>query len=155
MPPASTRATTPVLAVLGAASLGIAATGAYAAWSVSGSAPVSASTASVQGLQVTAGALSGLYPGGSVNVVLSVTNPNAFPVTVTAVAFASPTAVGSCAGSHLVLSDRTGLTAAVTAGGTSSITLTGAATLSTSAPDACQGVTFPSVTATVTGASTG
>lgn len=96
-----------------------------------------------------------LYPGATGNVTISVTNPNAFPVTIAGVsdtgAITSSGGAACNAATGVTFTDQTGLGLALAAGATTTFTLTGAAAMSNASVDACKGATFAipvSVTAT-------
>ena len=132
-------------------------TAAYAYWSASGSgsATVGTTTAAAIGVSASATPPPGLYPGRTVDLSVALSNSNSYPVsltTLTAVTISSSDPAG-CPSSTITLpSDvTTGLAGsgyplpspfAVPAGGQGTGTLSGLITLSTSAPDACQGKTF-------------
>ncbi len=87
-----------------------------------------------------------LYPGGTGDVKVKVTNPNAFAVTVTSVAGAGTITSdkgASCnASTGVTYTDQTGLTQVVGAGMTLTFTLPGAAAMSNSTSSSCQGAVF-------------
>ena len=86
---------------------------------------------------VTVAAVAGtdrLYPGGTVPVRLSVSNPNSFPVRVTAVAAGTSSAAGACPAGAVTTAAWAGI-ATLAAG--ASTTLTVAASMATTAPQAC------------------
>lgn len=113
-----------------------------------------------------------LYPGANGDVVLKISNPNAFPVTLTAVQLPANTALAAGFTDSALSSVNAGCTAAnsgvswsfatassgsshpltspltVGANGTLTVTMTNAASMSTSAPAACAGTYFsmPSLT---------
>lgn len=90
---------------------------------------------------VTAVPASGLYPGASKPLVVTVRNLNAFTVKVAAVTgtVAAKTSAAGCAGSFLtVVAPKKALTIK----STKSAKATLAVTLKSSAPDACQGAKF-------------
>jgi hypothetical protein len=116
-----------------------------------------------------------LYPGGTGDVVVTITNPNVFPVTVSGVDLPTSTTyatgytasnlTGSIAGCAAATSDVLwnyatsssgsvhSLTTALTvaASGSLTVTLTNDASMTTSAPAACEGAYFsmPSLTGIV------
>ena len=116
-----------------------------------------------------------LYPGASGDVVLTITNPNVFPVTVTgldvptnttyATGYTASSLTGAIAGCTATTSDviwnystaTSGsvhtLTSAITvaASGTLTVTLTNDASMTTAAPAACEAAYFsmPSLTGVV------
>lgn len=172
-----TRRSTIVAAVVGAL---LAGGGAFAAssWVVSlnsGSSGESQS-ASVQNLTISAVATPSasnlLYPGGTGDVVATITNPNPFPVTLTAVqlpvntsyaaGYSNSTLTTAATGCSSTTSDVTwnfatgtsgsshALTSALTvaASGSLTVTLTNDASMTASAPAACEATYFsmPSLT---------
>jgi hypothetical protein len=86
------------------------------------------------------GRTSQLRPGGTVQLTLTVTNPNARPITVTSVTTAVSAASAQCGGSFVTVGAFHG-GLAVTARGSAQLTVT--ATMAHAAPDACQGAVFP------------
>lgn len=110
-------------------------------------------TTAVAGSAVTSGLL---YPGSSGDVKLTVSNPNPYPVAVTSVAGAGTVTAtggtGTCTTTGVSLTSTTpGGT--VPAGGSATLTLTGAATMSTASDTGCQNATFTlPVTVSVTSA---
>jgi len=135
-----------------------------------------AQSASISNLTITAVAAPAasdlLYPGATGDVVVKITNPNSFPVTITAVqlpantsfaagfvdsALSTPVAGCTAASSTVAWNFATGtsgtthnLTSPLTvaAGGNLSVTLTNDAVMGTTAPIACAGTYFsmPSLT---------
>lgn len=113
-----------------------------------------------------------LYPGANGDVVLKISNPNAFPVTLTAVQLPANTAFAAGYSDSVLGTPNSGCTASnsgvfwnyatstsgsshtltspltVAANGTLTVTMTNAASMSTSAPAACAGTYFsmPSLT---------
>jgi hypothetical protein len=125
---------------------------AYAAWSSSGAGNAAAvagtaqapTTSAVSGGAFTSGLL---YPGGSGDVKLTVSNPNPYPVRVTSVAgngaVTASGGTGSCATTGVSFTGTTLSTNnGVAAGGSATFTLPGAATMSTGSDDGCQGALF-------------
>jgi hypothetical protein len=138
------------LLTLVAAAAIAAAGGAYATWSTSGSGDgyAKATTASAITLADASSSTSGdLYPGGSGNLKLKVSNPNSFPVRITAVAgsgtIGSDT-VGCTSANHAVtFTDQTSQTLDLTANASNTVfTLTGVVHMGSSAANACQGAVF-------------
>ena len=163
-------------AVLGAA---LAATGAYAAtnWIVGLTAGSSGQAASgtVTDLSIAAvaspSASNLLYPGGTGDVVLTISNPNAFPVTVTAVNLPTNTTYATGYTTSALTTTQTGciastpsaviwnfatgvsgsshtLTSPITVGPSGNtnnpltVTLTNDASMTSAAPAACEGTYF-------------
>jgi hypothetical protein len=147
----TTRASRRVLLIAALAVGLIAATTgiAFAYWNSSGTGSGSASTGTMT-IQVTA--LAGgdsntttLIPGGTGDVILRVSNPNAFSVHVTSIAGnGTPTASNGCTPTGVSLATPTDYTPAqfTLAAGTSLIRLLGAASMTTASASNCQGATF-------------
>jgi hypothetical protein len=118
-------------------------------WTVSGSGDAYAKATTATALTIgdaSASTAAQLYPGGSGDVKVRVTNPNAFDVTVTGVtrtvAIASDKGAACNASTGVTFTNQTGLTATVAAGQTQTITLTGAASMSNASDNTCQGAIF-------------
>ena len=125
----------PVVVALAAAGVGIAA------WSTSGS-----GNASV---------VADLYPGATGALKLKVTNPNSFPVRITAVSGngSITSSVGACTAAHGVsFTNQSGLALDLAAGATTVFSLAGAVSMSNASDNSCQGATF-TIPVTVTAAS--
>lgn len=130
-----------------------------AAWSTSGSGTAYSKAATASAITLgdaSAATTADLYPGSTGALKLKVTNPNVFPVQITAVtgsgAITSSAGATCDAGSGVTLTNQTGLSLAVGAGATETFSLAGAVSMSTSVVNACQGATF-SIPVTVTAAS--
>lgn len=130
-----------------------------AAWSTNGSGTASAKAATAGAVTLgdaSASTTGDLYPGGSGALKIKVTNPNAFPVQITAVtangAITSDAGAACNAGNGVTLADQTGLSLALAAGATTVFSLAGAVSMSTSSVNSCQGATF-SIPVSVTAAS--
>ncbi len=144
-------ATTPArLAVAASVVVMVVAGGAttFGAWTVGGSGNGYAKAVTAQNLtmNVVAAATGDLYPGGTGNVRYSVTNPNAFPFTITAVAangaVTSDNATCTTGPTGVTFTDTTGLTQLVPANDTVVFNLAGKAAMTNSSVNACQGATF-------------
>jgi hypothetical protein len=87
-----------------------------------------------------------LYPGGTGSVVVKVTNPNSFAVTVTGVSgngtITSDKGSACDASTGVTFTNATGLSQAVGAGATVTFTLAGKAAMSNASDNACQGAVF-------------
>jgi hypothetical protein len=89
-----------------------------------------------------------LYPGGTGNVKLIVNNPNPFNVSVTTVSLTSGGSItsdkgaGCDASTGVTFSNQSGLSLAVPASGSATLTLTNAASMSNASANACQGAVF-------------
>jgi hypothetical protein len=86
------------------------------------------------------GQVSGLYPGRTAPLVLTVTNPLKFEIFVVSLSTTVGTASPGCAAGNLAVSSFSGH-AGVPANGSATIAVS--VTMTHSAPDGCQGVTFP------------
>lgn len=86
------------------------------------------------------GDVSGLYPGASLPLHLTVLNRERFPIVVTSITTSVSDAGALCAGSNLSVTSFNG-TLTLPAGGVNAVTVS--ATMLPSAPDACQGHVFP------------
>ncbi|ADG73984.1 conserved hypothetical protein [Cellulomonas flavigena DSM 20109] len=140
-----------------AAVLVVAAAGtSYAVWSAAGTGAGTATTGTTVPVTLSPGTpTTRLYPGGTAEVSLTVTNPN--PVTLVVPALLLDTARGTggfdttsgCDVSALSFTDQTNGGAGWTvpprvggAAGTLDVTLPAALAMGADAPDACQGATF-------------
>jgi hypothetical protein len=131
--------------VLGGTAAGIG----IAAWNItgSGSGYAKATTASTLTLgDASASTSADLYPGATGSVKLSITNPNAFRIQVTAVtrtgAITSDKGANCNGSTGVAFSDPSGLTHNVDAGATTTITLASAVTMSNASHNDCQGAVF-------------
>jgi hypothetical protein len=122
----------------------------FGSWAV-GSSPGNgyAKATSAQNLTLSdasASTVAQLYPGGTGDVKVKVTNPNLFAVTITSVAGAgtitSDHGAACDAATGVTYTDQTGLSQAVGAGATVTFTLPGAAAMSGAASSSCQGAVF-------------
>ncbi len=129
----------------------IGAGAAFAYWTTHGAGTGTSSSGTLQPVTVDAfvggdsPSPSFLLPGGSADVILRVKNTNAFAVTLVTVN-GGPAAItdnkSGCAGTDLSFASQSSRSDTIAASGTTLVRLTGAATLSTSAANACQGATF-------------
>jgi hypothetical protein len=133
----------------------------FAAWSTSGSGTgyAKAGTASALTLgDATASTTADLYPGSTGTVQLKVTNPNSFPVRITAVSKQAAGSItsdkgASCnASTGVTFNNQTGLTLDLAAGATSTFPLSGAVSMSNASDNTCQGAVF-TIPVDVTGTS--
>jgi hypothetical protein len=136
--------------------LGIAATAAVAAgiaiaaWSVggSGSGYAQAGTASALTLaDASASTSADLFPGATGNVKLKVSNPNPFPVRITAVtgngAITSDKGAACNASTGVTFTNQGSLTLDLLASETNKVfTLTGAVSMTNASDNSCQGAIF-------------
>lgn len=146
------------LLVLSAAGLitGLSAGAAYAYFTTPGNGIGSAAVGSMQTVTIaatTATPGNPLLPGGTGDVTLEATNPNAFPVTLLSVTSSGTiTADAShpdCTTTGVTFTSQTALNQTIPASSTTTIDLKGAAAMDTSSSDGCQGATF-SVPVTIT-----
>jgi hypothetical protein len=132
----------------------------YAAWTTNGTGSGYAKAGTAQALStvdVAASTSATLYPGGPAgDVLIRISNPNSYPVTVTGVAgngaITADAGHSGCTTTGVSFTDQTGLTIAVPANGQTQHTLSGAATMSNASLNACQGATF-TIPVTLSGAS--
>jgi hypothetical protein len=123
----------------------------FAAWSTSGSGNGYAKAGTASALTISdasASTSADLYPGATGAVKLKVTNPNSFPVRITAVAKQTSGSISSDKGAAcnastgLTFTDQSGLTLDLAAGATSTFTLSGAVAMSNASDNTCQGAIF-------------
>ena len=132
-----------------------------AAWSTGGSGPAYAKAQTASSLALSdasASTSADLYPGATGSVKLKVTNPNPFPVRVTAVVKQAATTISSDKGAAcnastgVTFTDQSGLSLDLAAGATQTFTLAGAVSMSNASDNSCQGAVF-TIPVDVTGAS--
>lgn len=137
-----------VLTVTVSATAMLAASGAaFAFWSASGAGTTGTEAAT---MTLTVNALTGtdlptraLLPGRVADAVVSVTNPNAYPVDVERVQARGPvTADNGCAPTGVSFEDQAGLAVSVDAGATLLVHLDGAVAMDATSAAACQGAAF-------------
>jgi len=147
--------------VVGVALAVTASTGvALAAWTASGSGTAAAkagTSSAVTGVTTTTTTSGTLVPGGSVPLVVNIHNPNAFPVTVTAITLAAgaPTgtvvgaanSAGTCTNANSAITttavNATSLSIVVAAGGDNTYTTpTNVVSMASTSDNNCQGGTF-------------
>ncbi len=130
----------------------------YAAWTTNGGGSGYAKAGTAQALttvNVSASTAATLYPGGPAgDVLIKVSNPNPYPVTVTGVSLngtnadiAADAGHSGCTTTGVSFTNQAGLSIGVPAksGGTNGetqATLSGAASMSNASLNACQGATF-------------
>ena len=139
----------------------------YAAWTTNGSGSGYAKAGTAQTLStvdVSASTAATLYPGVTGDVLIKISNPNPYSVTVTGVALNGTNADivpdashSSCTTTGVSFADQTGLSISVPAksggvNGTTQATLSGAASMSNASVNGCQGAVF-TIPVTLTGAS--
>jgi len=138
--------------------LGIAAL-VYAAWTATGGGSGYAKAGNAQALtttDVSASTTASLYPGADGNVLIKINNPNPYPVRVTAVSgngtITASGGSGTCTTTGVTFTDQSSLTLDVAASTATQFTLTGAAHMSNSSDNGCQGAVF-TIPVSLTGAS--
>lgn len=127
----------------------VAASVAYAAWTASGGGQGYAKAGTAQALttvDVSASTAATLYPSGTGNVLLRISNPNPYPVQVTTVSgngtITSDKGAACDASTGVSFTNQTGLTLNVPASGAATFTLTGAVAMSNASDNSCQGAVF-------------
>ncbi|MFN8024606.1 MAG: hypothetical protein U0Q03_23965 [Acidimicrobiales bacterium] len=128
---------------------------AWALWSANGTGAGRATALTAQ--SITATAVTGtasLYPGATDgDLYFTLTNPNPYPVLLTAMTPGTITTSNpACAITNVSVTGATGLSLNVAAGATSgTLSINNVVSMVASAPDACQGVSF-TINMTLTGA---
>ena len=148
-----------VIAVVGVIAVALAGI-AIAAWAVSGSGTGYAKAGSSSALTLsdaTASTSADLFPGSTGAVKLKVSNPNPFPVRITAVAgtgaITSDKGAGCDAATGVSFANQSGLTLDLLANETNKVfTVAGAVSMSNASDNTCQGAVF-SIPVSVTAAS--
>lgn len=129
----------------------VAASGVtYGGWTVAGSGNGYAKAVTAQSLSLvdaSASTSAQLYPGATGDLVVRVTNPNSFAVTITSVANSGGSIVSdkgaACnAATGVTYANSTGLSQAVAAGATITFSLANKVSMSNSSDNACQGAVF-------------
>lgn len=131
----------------------------YAAWTTSGSGSGYAQAGTAQQLttvDVSASTTPTLYPGSNGDVLIEISNPNPYPVRVTAItgngAITADPGHAGCVTTGVSFANQTGLTIDIAANSNATRTLTGAASMTNASDNGCQGATF-TIPVTLTGAS--
>ncbi|GLY49738.1 hypothetical protein [Lentzea sp. NBRC 102530] len=106
---------------------------AYAAWTSSGTGAATTKAGTAQAPVVTGGAVvtGTLYPGGTGDAVVNVSNPNPYPVTITSIA---PTGTPTCGVTFAERFPGTQLAA-----NSAPVAITFSVAMALSAPNTCQG----------------
>jgi hypothetical protein len=140
-----------ILMALAACAIVLTSAVTFGSWTVAssaGSGYAKAVTASnLTFTDVSASTVADLYPGGTGNVKIRVTNPNAFGVTITAVnldtgSITSDKGAPCTASTGVSFTNQTGLSLALAGGATTTFTLTGAAAMTNASVTSCQGGIF-------------
>jgi hypothetical protein len=130
-----------VFAVFFALGALMAGTVAFAAWTSNGTGVGTATAGTAKNLTIGVTNVAGLYPTGSFNVPFTVTNPNAYAVTLSEVQLQSVTVdKPGCTAGVVTGADLTD-TDVIPAGGTSA-SRNFSISMSNAAEDACQGAVF-------------
>lgn len=119
------------------------------AWSIggSGNGAAKATTASnITLADATAFTTADLYPGATGNLKLRATNPNPFPVRITAVSgngtITSDKGAACDASTGVTFANQTGLTLDLAAGATATLTVPSSVSMSNASDNSCQGAVF-------------
>ena len=146
--------------LIGAVLLAVVAAGiSIAAWSVSGSgngAAKASSSSAITLADASSFTTADLYPGATGSLKLRVTNPNSFPVRITAVSangtITSDKGAACDASTGVTFANQTGLALDVAAGATATVTVGNSVSMSNASDNSCQGALF-SVPVTITAVS--
>jgi hypothetical protein len=129
------------------------------AWSIggSGNGAAKATTASnITLADATAFTSADLYPGATGNLKLRATNPNPFPVRITAVSgngtITSDKGAACDASTGVTFANQTGLALDLAAGATATLTVPSSVSMSNASDNSCQGAVF-TIPVTVTAVS--
>jgi hypothetical protein len=121
----------------------------YAAWTTNGSGSGYAKAGTAEPLttvDVSASTPATLYPGGNGDVLLKVSNPNPYPVRVSAVsgngAITPDSGHASCQTTGVTFTDQADQQLDVSPNSSAQFTLQDAAQMSNASDDGCQGATF-------------
>ena len=137
-----------VAGVLAAVLLGTGS--AYAYWTGSGGGSGSASTGTAQTVTVlpaTGSVTNALAPGRSADLLLRVSNPNPYAVTLTSVQQAAGSVVvtnasGTCTTTGVTVPTNTALSITVASGASVTVTVPNGAAMSMASDSGCQGASF-------------
>ena len=134
-----------VVLVLGAVAVGVG----LSAWSIGGTGNGSAKATTASNITLadaSAFTSADLYPGATGNLKLRATNPNPFPVRITAVSgngtITSDKGAACDASTGVTLANQSGLTLDLAAGATATLTVPNAVSMSNSSDNSCQGAIF-------------
>lgn len=129
----------------------LAAGAAYAYFTSHGSGTGHGTTGTIQPVTVAAFVggdtpSSTLLPGGTADVIVRVSNPNAFSVKLVSVSgngtITASGGIGTCTTTGVTFTNQSGLSATIAASGTTLVHLAGAANMSSASQTGCQGATF-------------
>src|SRR5919202_3588413 len=134
-----------IVVVLGVVAVGVG----IGAWSITGSGNGSAKATTASAITLadaSAFTSADLYPGATGNLKLRATNPNPFPVRITAVSgngtITSDKGAACDASTGVTLANQSGLTLDLAAGATATLTVPNAVSMSNSSDNSCQGAIF-------------
>jgi hypothetical protein len=138
------------LAIAAVLLLGVVAVGVgLGAWSLGGTgngAAKATTASSITLADATAFTSADLYPGATGNLKLRATNPNPFPVRITAVSgngtITSDKGAACDASTGVSFANQTGLTLDLAAGATATLTVPSAVSMSNASDNSCQGAVF-------------
>jgi hypothetical protein len=130
--------------------VGVVAVGVgLGAWSISGTgngAAKATTASSITLADASAYTSADLYPGATGNLKLRATNPNPFPVRITAVSgngtITSDKGAACDASTGVTLANQTGLTLDLAAGATATLTVPNSVSMGNSSDNSCQGAVF-------------
>ena len=139
-----------LIVIAGVLVLGIVAVGVgLGAWSLggSGNGAAKATTASnITLADATGYTTADLYPGAPVSLKVRATNPNPFPVRITAVSgngtITSDKGAACDAATGVTFANQTGLTLDLAAGATATLSVPSSVSMGNSSDNACQGAVF-------------
>jgi hypothetical protein len=146
-----------LVGAVAALTLGLAGGSAYAYFASSGSGSGVANTGTAQSVTVVAASGSvtnKLYPGASGDLLVRITNPNSYPVTIVSLAPGSGSTTADaghsgCTTTGVSAATMSGLNIPVASGTNVQVTIPNGATMDATSQPACQGATF-SVPITIT-----
>jgi hypothetical protein len=130
--------------------VGVVAVGVgLGAWSIGGTgngAAKATTASSITLADASAYTSADLYPGATGNLKLRATNPNPFPVRITAVSgngtITSDKGAACDASTGVTFTNQTGLTLDLAAGATATLTVPSSVSMSNSSDNSCQGAVF-------------
>jgi hypothetical protein len=130
--------------------VGVVAVGVgFGAWSIGGTgngAAKATTASSITLADASAYTSADLYPGATGNLKLRATNPNPFPVRITAVSgngtITSDKGAACDASTGVTFTNQTGLTLDLAAGATATLTVPSSVSMSNSSDNSCQGAVF-------------
>ena len=137
----------------------LAAGVAFAAWNASGTGSGYAKATTAQVLttsDVAATTTAQLFPGGTADVKIKISNPNPYPVRITSItgngAITSDKGAACDASTGVTFTNQTGLTLDLAAGATGTLTVPSSVSMTNASDNSCQGAVF-TVPVSITGVS--